>query len=292
MPNPESRKSGSRIEMLRTLVNLALMPLLLACNLEAQTRYAASADGTRIAYDVAGSGPALILLHGGGQTRRVWHEGGYVARLTPEFTVITVDMRGSGESDKPDVASGYEIEKLRRDVLAVADAAGADRFILWGFSYGANIGRYLAVSSDRVRSMVYVGIPFGRPVDPVFERGIREFSAKWTPVVEAAKTGTPNLDALSAADRAMWNRGGVAVQLAWLTALTTYPPIEPSAMRVPTLWLVGTQNTGAMASVTNYRDRLAGTPVRLSLLEGLDHPQEFDRIDTVLPLVLPFIRGR
>lgn len=40
------------------------------------TRYATSADGARIAFDVTGSGPALMLLHGGGQNRRAWHEAG------------------------------------------------------------------------------------------------------------------------------------------------------------------------------------------------------------------------
>jgi hypothetical protein len=45
------------------------------------TRFGTSADGTCIAYDVTGSGPALMLLHGAGKTRRDWHKVGYVERL-------------------------------------------------------------------------------------------------------------------------------------------------------------------------------------------------------------------
>ena len=45
------------------------------------TRFATSNDGTRLAFDVTGSGPAVMLLHGGGQTRKSWHDAGYVARL-------------------------------------------------------------------------------------------------------------------------------------------------------------------------------------------------------------------
>jgi pimeloyl-ACP methyl ester carboxylesterase len=52
------------------------------------TRFANSPDGTRVAYDLCGTGPAIMLLHGGGSTRQEWHEGGYVRRLRDSFTVI------------------------------------------------------------------------------------------------------------------------------------------------------------------------------------------------------------
>ncbi len=58
-----------------------------------------SPDGTQIAYDSSGAGPAIVLLHGGGGSRQEWHEAGYVRRLEDHFTVITLDLRGHGESD-------------------------------------------------------------------------------------------------------------------------------------------------------------------------------------------------
>jgi pimeloyl-ACP methyl ester carboxylesterase len=253
------------------------------------TRFAVSGDGTRIAYEVTGTGPFLMLLHGGGQNRRVWHDGGYVDRLRRDFTVITVDMRGNGESDTPELADAYAIDKLQADLLAVADSARASRFAVWGFSYGANIGRYLARSSDRVTSMVYVGIPFGPSVEGVFLTTIREMQSRWHPVIARHRQGTLDVQSLPEQARAEWQRRNVPLMLAWLSAMVDYPPVEPSEMRVPTLWLVGTANTGAMESVQKYRERLAGTRVTLSLLDGLNHPQEFERIDTVMPVVLPFL---
>src|SRR5262245_237846 len=92
---------------------------------------AMSPDGTRIVYETTGSGPALMLLHGGGQTRRSWHDAGYVDRLSKRFTVITVDLRGGGESDKPDTAAAYAVERVLADLLAVADAASAKTFHVW-----------------------------------------------------------------------------------------------------------------------------------------------------------------
>src|SRR5688572_1610047 len=101
-----------------------------------KTQFVTSQDGTRIAFDVTGSGPAVILLHGGGMNRQSWHTAGYVARLAKEFTVITIDIRGNGDSDKPAAVAAYSFERINEDVLAVADAVKAQRFALWGFSYG------------------------------------------------------------------------------------------------------------------------------------------------------------
>lgn len=78
-------------------------------------RFATSPDGARIAFDAEGAGPAIIPLHGGGQTRRGWREAGYVSALSPEFTVISMDLRGSGESDKPETARDYAVSRLVED---------------------------------------------------------------------------------------------------------------------------------------------------------------------------------
>ena len=112
-----------------------LLPVLMAMNMtgspDAETRWVTSTDGTKIAFDVTGTGPVLILLHGGGMNRRSWHTAGYVSRLAQEFTVVTIDIRGNGDSDKPTSEAAYAFERLNEDVLAVADAVGARRFGLW-----------------------------------------------------------------------------------------------------------------------------------------------------------------
>lgn len=185
--------------MAMTLLLATLLSAIAAMQTTPRTQFAASTDGTRIAYDVTGSGPVVILLHGGGEDRRSWHEAGYVARLAGEFTVVTMDIRGNGQSDRPPLATSYAPTRLNQDILAVADAVKAERFALWGFSYGANVGRYLAAVSDRVRGMVYIGIPFGPAAAGVFRERIL----------------------------------GMANRPAWLAAMLDYPPVEPSHMRSP-----------------------------------------------------------
>ena len=127
----------------------------------AKTPMAKSADGTMIAWEKTGSGPALLLVHGGGQNRKSWAERGYVERLAKKFTVITMDVRGQGESGRPDTPEGYALDHMLEDITAVADAAGAARFHLWGFGHGATVARYLAARSDRVISAVLVGADMG-----------------------------------------------------------------------------------------------------------------------------------
>src|SRR5699024_12636501 len=95
------------------------------------------ADGTSLRYDVSGSGPALVLLHGSVLSRAIWRGLGYLAPLTAEHTVIRVDLRGHGRSGTPHETSAYTPGVLVADLLAVRDAEGVGRAPLMGHSLGA-----------------------------------------------------------------------------------------------------------------------------------------------------------
>ena len=86
------------------------------------SEFITTSEGVRIAYDLSGKGPALMLLHGAGKTRRDWHKVGYVSRLKEDFQVITVDIRGSGDSDILTRTSDFSIEKITNDLVQVAEA--------------------------------------------------------------------------------------------------------------------------------------------------------------------------
>lgn len=98
-----------------------------------------SEDGTRIAYEEAGEGPALILV-GGALSQRGFHGAEeLVALLSPHFTVINYDRRGRGDSgDTPPYAVLREVE----DIEALIDAAGGDAFV-----YGMSSGAVLALEA-------------------------------------------------------------------------------------------------------------------------------------------------
>ena len=249
--------------------------------------------GTRIFYDVVGDGPAILLLHGGGggQTRQSWHEAGYVTWLRDEFKVITMDIRGHGDSDKPTNPAAYAIETMCGDILMVADACNVEKFALWGFSYGGNIGRYLAAQSDRVEKIIIMGIPFGHAASGDFRQFIMDFRAHWQPILRAQEAGTFDPTVLSEEDQDVMANMDVPVTLAWLTAMLDWGLNEPNDLRCPVLWLSGSENEGTVANMRAYEEKTAVSPnVQIQIIDGLNHPQEFEEIDRVFPAMLAFTK--
>jgi pimeloyl-ACP methyl ester carboxylesterase len=248
---------------------------------------ATSADGTKIAYEVTGTGPALLLAHGGGQTRRSWNQLGYVDRLSKRFTVITFDQRGIGDSDKPTMPASYALDRVLGDFIAVADAAKAQRFHVWGFGHGATIARYLAARSDRVISAVLVGTTMGPTVTGVFKEAISGMKTKWQPVIDAQAAGKLDVSKLPPGDRAAWE-GGMAVTVLTLTALMEFPPLEPAEIKAPTLWAMGADDS-AMENVKQYEGKLAGTNVTLKVLQSVNYSDSFIKMEQVMSEVEPFL---
>lgn len=103
---------------------------------------------TTLAYDVAGQGPAVILIHGGTVDRRMWDD--QQSFLTRSFTVVRVDNAGHGASLLPD-GEVSEVEGVRR----VLDELGIERAHVVGLSAGAVIAVYFAVTyPGRLSSLV------------------------------------------------------------------------------------------------------------------------------------------
>jgi pimeloyl-ACP methyl ester carboxylesterase len=92
-----------------------------------------SEDGTAIAYDRLGTGPAVILVGGAFSYRRFPKTVELAERLAERFTVINYDRRGRGDSAD---GRSYAVEREIEDLAALIDAAGGSAS-LWGWSSGA-----------------------------------------------------------------------------------------------------------------------------------------------------------
>ena len=92
------------------------------------------ADGTSIAYEQVGTGPALVLVDAACGYRGFGPMGALAAVLASSFTVLTYDRRGRGESTD---TLPYAVEREVEDLHALVEAAGGSAFI-HGFSSGAS----------------------------------------------------------------------------------------------------------------------------------------------------------
>jgi pimeloyl-ACP methyl ester carboxylesterase len=250
------------------------------------TQFITTSDGVRIAFDVIGQGPALMLLHGAGKTRKDWHRVGYVGRLKEDFRVINVDIRGSGESDCLTQIDDYAIEKICNDLEEVADACGVQQIGVWGYSFGGNIARYLGAWSNRVKAIAVIGVPFGRAVHEDFNRYIDEFIEKYGPLAKAYSEG-----ALSEKKRKSAIKGRIPVWVACFQAMRGWPSIEAGDVDCATLLLAGTKNRSTLEWLKENDEALERAGVQVEIVEGLTHQQEFNQIDRVYPAVRSFFEG-
>ncbi|MCO5969123.1 alpha/beta fold hydrolase [Actinoallomurus soli] len=112
----------------------------------------ASVNGTSLHYRTAGSGPAVVLLHGVPKTGYHWRH--LVPKLTPRYTVVVPDLRGLGDSARP--AGGYDSATMSDDIAALMAHLGHASYTVVGEDWGAVIGYQLAARHrDHVNALVF-----------------------------------------------------------------------------------------------------------------------------------------
>jgi pimeloyl-ACP methyl ester carboxylesterase len=98
----------------------------------------ARVNGINIAHQVRGNGPPLVLIMGYRLTSLAWPTQ-FVEALAEEFTVVTFDNRGTGQSDKP--VKGYALANMARDLAGLLDEIGIERTYMLGYSMGGAIAQ-------------------------------------------------------------------------------------------------------------------------------------------------------
>ena len=135
-------------------------------------------DGFRIAYDLVGDGPPLLLFHGSLASSAAWRALGYVDALSVAHQLILIDARGHGHSDRPTTMDAYAMERLVGDVIAVLDDCDVPQAAYLGYSLGGRVGFGLAIRApERVRALVLGGAshrPQNGALDRVFYPGFVE----------------------------------------------------------------------------------------------------------------------
>jgi pimeloyl-ACP methyl ester carboxylesterase len=115
-----------------------------------------AANGTKLYVRVGGSGPAVLLLHGYGETGDMWVP--LADNLAPDRTVVVPDLRGMGLSAKP--PSGYEKKTQANDVAGILDELKVERAALVTHDIGNMVGyAFAAQYRHRVTRFVVIDAP-------------------------------------------------------------------------------------------------------------------------------------
>ncbi|VVJ15952.1 Putative hydrolase [Amycolatopsis camponoti] len=141
-----------------------------------------SADGTKIAYTRAGSGPALVLVDGAMCYRGSSPNDALAKELAARFTVYTYDRRGRGESTD---TGPYAVEREVEDLAALVKEAGGEAF-LFGISSGA------ALALEAARSLPVTKLALYEPpfvVDDTRRPVPADYPARLDAVLAAGKRG-------------------------------------------------------------------------------------------------------
>ena len=204
-----------------------------------------------LSYDVAGTGPPLVLLHAGVADRHMWDD--VVAPLSSAFTVITPDLRGFGQSP-----IGTGLYSHVDDVASVLGELGVDRAAVVGASFGGLVALQLAHAAPHLVDALVLAAPplpgwtwsaamtgFWEEEDAALERGDLDAA------VEVNVTMWAGADPAVRARVREMQRRAFELQLD-SPAEARDDPVDPSAVGAPTLVVVGSADLPDFAGIADH----------------------------------------
>lgn len=145
------------------------------------THRVTSKDGTQIAFEKTGAGPAIIIISGALSHRKMFRDNPLPGKLAQQFTVFLYDRRGRGES--ADVQP-YAVEREIEDIEALVREAGGSAFL-----YGVSSGGALALQA--AAKLGSAQVPKLAIYEPPYGQKQQDFAAQKQGVTEIVRTGAP-----------------------------------------------------------------------------------------------------
>jgi pimeloyl-ACP methyl ester carboxylesterase len=259
-------------------------------------------DGVELAVDVRGAGPALVCVHGFGGAKEDFAD--HVDELARRATVVSVDLRGHGDSDGPDDPGAYSLDRCAADVVAVVDALGHERFRLLGHSMGGMIARRVAgLAPERVEAVVFMSTAAGPPagldpdlVDLGAQLALEDFAALKALLDEVKALGTPAFERLVVerpgfAEYGEWKWGRLTPAMwAALGPQTVREPDaihEVRALQCPALVMIGELDAAFFDASLALAD--AAPRGRLAVIPEAGHHPQFESPEAWRDALLAFL---
>ncbi len=244
-------------------------------------------DGVKIHYEVAGSGPALILTHGYSSTGEMW--AGQVPVLQDRFTVVTWDMRGHGRSDYPDDPAAYSEEATVADMAALLDAIGAEQAIVGGLSLGGYMSlAFHRAHPDRTRALLIIDTGPGYKKDEARD-GWNANAIRRAERYEAE--GLPDTAKASAEVRLARHRDATGLARAARGMLTQRDARVIESLpdiKVPSIVIVGENDTPFLAASDYMAAKIPGA--KKAIIPGAGHSANIDQPAAFNAALTSFLR--
>jgi pimeloyl-ACP methyl ester carboxylesterase len=118
----------------------------------------ADADGVKIHYVAAGSGPLIVMVHGFPDYWFTWRK--QMPALARHYQVVAVDQRGYNRSDQPEGVDHYRLDRLTNDIRSVIQHFKRDRAIVVGHDWGGAVAWSLAMNHpELVERLIILNLP-------------------------------------------------------------------------------------------------------------------------------------
>lgn len=157
------------------------------------------ANGIRQHYVEAGLGPPVIFLHGWPETSYAWRK--QIPVLAPHYRVIMPDLRGYGDTEKPEI--GYDKRNMAMDLKALMESLGIKRAAILGHDRGARVATRFA--KDHPEMIERLGVFDNIPTRVIFHQmDAVKAKAHWFFIFNQVPEGLP--EALIAGREEIWLR--------------------------------------------------------------------------------------
>jgi pimeloyl-ACP methyl ester carboxylesterase len=232
--------------------------------------FTTSGDGTRIYYEVHGSGPAVAFVHGSGGHHAAWWQ--QVPALSDRYTVVTLDLRGFGRSDSG--MDEFDATMFPDDVLAVLRAAVVGPAVLVGQSIGAAAGLKAALRAPELAAGVVLAHSLGGIDHPELAARVKADRAKAEQIPVLDRLLTPAFRAADPAKTFLFRQMGSfnTAKMADLRNLNVDGPTvdEVRSSGLPVCFLAGEQD--AVLTTETVRAAAALLPeARVEIVPGAPH---------------------
>lgn len=268
---------------------IALSNLVYAIDLPINSR-TAQVDGGKIAYLTAGSGDAVILLHGYAETSHMWRP--LIPRLAAKFTVIAPDLPGIGDSDIP--ASGSDMKSAAKGIHGLAQSLGIKKARVVGHDIGLMVAyAYAAMFPNETEKLIVMDafLPGVEGWEPIYnDPGLWHFRFTGPTPEQLVKDreriyyehywndfAADKNHSIQEADRRLYTaayarpgrmRAGWAYFISFPKTATDFAGLSKTKLTMPILSIGGEKSLGTQLAA---QMKLVGNEVKTIVLSGTGH---------------------